>query len=138
MISSSMNLGFEAPPDAYAVAHAVAVQGPMARAIYQYALMGPDAHPDWTPHPVILVERGKTGQTMHIAPGGKRHLAPFRMVRFVGDLPAIVEERRRGYGDWARAVRAVHRWLSDRGLSGHALSAEQPALAPWDGPRKSG
>ncbi|HEY4112876.1 MAG TPA: hypothetical protein VGM17_02340 [Rhizomicrobium sp.] len=131
MISTSLNLGFEAPADAYAVAWAVESVGRMARVVREYGLIG--SRPDWTPRPVITVERGKTGYTLEIV-NRKRRPCAFRMVRFAGDLPAIVEERRRAYSAWARAIALVHARLAEPGaLAAHNLSGDLPPISPWAG-----
>jgi len=128
------NLGFAAPADAYAVHRAVKAQGGVAKVIQTYAMMGVDARPDWTPHPVITVERGKTGYAHEIIRPGKYRLCPFRLFRYRGDLPEIVDQRRRVYSDWAETVRAVHEMLRAPGqLSAHRLVADVPPVAPWTG-----
>lgn len=131
-VGSSMNLGFEAPADAYAVAWAVNDLGRMARPVREYGLMG--SRPDWTPHPVIVAERGRTGNALHIDRRGKRHICPFRLFVYRGDVEAIVAERRRGYSAWARAVTQVHGALAAPGvLTAHNLLPSLPPISPWDG-----
>lgn len=131
-VGSSMNLGFEAPADAYAVKRAVeGLGGADTRLVMECALA--NAAPDWTPHPVITVERGKTGHAWHLTNRGKKSVsAPFRLFKYRGDLPEIVETRRAVYLQWADAVRRVHAVLSEADmLADHELTAEKPALRPW-------
>lgn len=130
-VGSSMNLGFEAPTDAYAVLAAVRAQGPLARMLRDYAIM--KARPDWTPCPEITVERGRTGHTVHIDRRNKRHLCPFRSFVYRGDVPAVLAQRRSRYQAWARAMQAVHKLLSRPGvLRAHRLAPDVPPLAPWE------
>lgn len=131
-VGSSMNLGFEAPADAYAVMHAVDAQGAAAAMLRRYALMGGNARPDWTPRPVIRTQAGAKGQSLHVDASGKHRLCPFQLFSYRGDLAAIVEERRQVYGAWARGVASVHRALNVPGrLAAYALAPDLPPLAPW-------
>ncbi len=129
------NMGFEAPPDAYAVMRAVdALDRSDAMLVRTYALMGGAARPDWTPMPVIRCEPGKnTGYALHIDKRKRRTLCPFRTFIYRGDLPEIVAERRRVYRQWAESVAQVHGMLQAGELQHHELTGELPPLAPWDG-----
>jgi len=133
-----VNLGFEAPRDAYAVMDAVDAQGAIARLVRVHALS--NGCPDWTPSPQVWVEPGDVvGTAVYDADGkpvltrrGRRYISEFQMFAFRGDLPEIVAERRRVYGRWRAALRNVHRALSVGGaLVAHELSAELPAECPW-------
>jgi hypothetical protein len=129
MISSSLNLGFEAHPDAYAVMQAAGAHDEW-RLLRDYAMMA--SRPDWTPRPVIRTVIGKAGHAMHIDKRGKRTLCQFRLFTYRGDMPEIVAERRARYRRWACAVADVHRALSKVGaLAAHAVSLDLPKLTPW-------
>jgi hypothetical protein len=129
-VGSSMNLGFEAPADAYAVMRAVLLTGRMAGVVREYAIIG--ARPDWTPYPSITVERGPTGHALHLDKKRKRHICPFRLFYYRGDLPEIVAERRQAYERWARAISDVHASLSEPGMLGtHTLADALPPPEPW-------
>lgn len=127
-VGSSMNLGFEAPRDAYAVASAVQKSGE-AKLLWEYALIG--HAPDWTPNPEVWWEQGPPiygrdgrGRT------GRRIIGYTVAVR--GDLAETVDERRRVYGRWAGAMARVRqRLLDSQALTAHALTAELPPLKPW-------
>lgn len=127
-VGSSMNLGFEAPRDAYAVASAVQKSGE-AKLLWEYALIG--HAPDWTPNPEVWWEQGPPiygrdgrGRT------GRRIIGYTVAVR--GDLAETVDERRRVYGRWAGAMARVRqRLLDSQALTAHALTAELPPLTPW-------
>jgi len=47
-----------------------------------------------------------------------------------GDLPEIVDEKRRTYRRWANAIIRVHAELAGR-LAEHALTADLPPVEPW-------
>lgn len=130
-VGTSLNLGFEAPADAYAVARAVEASG-AAHLLREYALAG--GRPDWTPRPAIVAVPGGGGHVAHTDAKGRTRLYPFRTFSYRGDLPAIVAERRAIYGRWARGVAAVHAALSQPGaLVAYALTGDAPPLAPWNG-----
>lgn len=127
-VGSSLNLGFEAPRDAYAVRHAVGRSGEPAL-VMQRALIGKP--PDWTPYPVITWDKGP--------PIYGRVLIQKRRIKIIGywvyargDLPEIVDERRSVYGRWAHALRRLHAALSAPGmLADHDLADDLPPRAPW-------
>jgi hypothetical protein len=128
-VGSSMNLGFEAPRDAYAVAAAVAALRGDAGLVREYALIG--EAPDWTPYPVIWWERGPPiyGRD-HRGRVGRRVVAYCVAAR--GDLDALVDERRAVYGRWAAGVAAVHGALVENdALSDHVLTQVLPPPQPW-------
>lgn len=128
-VGSSMNLGFEAPRDAYAVAAAVAGIGHDAVLVRERALIGEP--PDWTPYPAIWWEQGapiygKDARGRH----GRRIVGYAVYAR--GDLAAIVDERRSVYRRWAVGVAVVHATLVAQDmLADHALTDALPALEPW-------
>jgi hypothetical protein len=127
-VGSSMNMGFEAPRDAYAVASVVnGVRD--AALLRERALIG--EAPDWTPRPVVTWEQGPAIYGRD-AKGrvGRRIVAYVVFAR--GDLPAIVEERRAVYSRWVAALSAVRDALvADDLLADHVLVDDLPATAPW-------
>lgn len=131
--SGSGYFGFKAPADAYAVLRAVEALGLPGKLVREYAMIGLGARPDWTPEPVITVERGKTGHAWHLTNRGKKSVsAPFRLFKYRGDLPEIVEQRRMIYTVWANAVASLHDGLTVQGkLVAHELTADLPPARPW-------
>jgi hypothetical protein len=118
-----MNMGFEAPADAYAVMRAVDDLGGIAGLVREYALIG--APPDWTPHPVIRVRHGDTVND------SRTRKPSFCMFIYVGDLPEHVLQRRQRYARWAQGLAIVHASLADAGLQRYDLAPDLPPLAPW-------
>lgn len=118
-----MNMGFEAPPDAYAVMHVVDDLGGVASTIREYALTG--KRPEWTPWPVITVRKGDT------VIDSRSRKPSFCMFIYTGDLPEHVHQRRMRYGRWAQAIADVHATLLRAGLQRFDLTGDLPPLEPW-------
>lgn len=116
------NMGFEAPPDAYTVMHAVDALGGVASVVREFALIG--APPPWTPKPVIRVMRGKNVMDR------KTRRPSYCEVTFGGDLPEHVRMRRERYRRWAEAIGKLHGSLSGH-LRHHELAPDLPPLEPW-------
>jgi len=127
-VGTSMNLGFEAPADAYAVKGVVdALTADTKWLVYEHALIG--ARPDWTPRPQITYRRGGV---QYRRDGKGRLRVDFYVIVWVGDLPEVVAERRRAYLLWARGVKRLHAELSRPGvLRHHRLLNDLPPLQPW-------
>lgn len=126
-VGSSMNLGFEAPRDAYAAMAAVMALGGDAALVRERALIG--TPPEWTPDPVIWFEQGPplVGKDKR-----NRRIIVGYCVFSRGDLPALVEARRATYRRWAQGITRVHARLMQPGvLADHALSLELPPFEPW-------
>jgi hypothetical protein len=129
-VGSSMNLGFMAPADAYAVRDAVEACG-AANLVRAYAMTG--RRPDWIPQP-----------KMHTRPGayfavadpdlkgrnGRPIVIEGWTFFWCGDLPEIVEERRQTYRRWAQGIARVHAELQHR-LVAHALKPDLPPAERW-------
>ncbi len=125
-VGSSMNLGFEAPRDAYTVMAAVNACGE-PRLVREYAMTG--ERPDWTPHPALWWEQGPP---MMGKDERKRRIVIGYTVFLRGDLDALVAERRNVYRRWAMAVARVHELLSQPGaLADRALAGVLPPYEPW-------
>lgn len=128
------NLGFEAPPDAYAVGRVV--DGLSLRAamlVRHYAVAG--GEPDYTPWPVVRWERGAAiyGKWPSARGKGDERRVIGYVVSAHGDLPAHVAARRDAYRVWAESLRAIHERLGASGtLRRYALTADLPVLRPWE------
>jgi hypothetical protein len=129
-VGTSMNLGFLAPVDAYAVLQAVRCCGEAAL-VRQHALAM--SIPNWVPCPVVWsqplrcemisdpVLKDRKGRPLVV------EVYPFA---WRGDLPEIVAERRAVYRRWALGVAQVHTALVGR-LADHALTDVLPPPEPW-------
>lgn len=134
VVDHSMNLGFDAPHDAYTVAAAVAACGAEALVV-RYALMGVDACPEWTPNPVVRSHpagRFEVADPVLKSNRGK----PVMLIGYAfvwrGDVPEIVSARREVYQIWAEALHKIHADLCKPGMLGRfQLSAEVPEIEPW-------
>lgn len=127
-VGSSMNLGFEAPRDAYAVAEAVQGSGE-AKLLWEYAMIG--HAPDWAPDPVIRWEQGPPIYGRDGRGRSGRRIVGYA-VAARGDLPAQIEARRRVYARWAAGIARVRKLLLDaQALTRHTLTDELPPLTPW-------
>lgn len=129
-VGSSMNLGFVAPADAYAVRDAVAACGAEGL-VRNYALTG--STPDWIPNPRM---HSRPGKYFAVADPdlkdrrGRPVVVEGWTFFWSGDLPAIVEERRQTYRRWATALARVHAALVGT-LRDHELTDRLPAIEPW-------
>lgn len=134
-VGSSMNLGFVAPADAYAVRDAVAVCGAPGL-VRTFAIIG--SRPDWIPSPRIM---SRPGHYFAVADPdlkdrkGRPLITEGWTFTWSGDLPEIVDERRQNYRRWARAIARVHTVLAGR-LVLYALAPDLPPLEPWLEPQK--
>jgi hypothetical protein len=131
MVSTSMNLGFEAPADAYAVAAMVSeVVGDSAAygLVLHHAKTG--GRPDWVPHPVVTVEKGVPliGRDAR-----NRRIVVGYAVSFHGDVPEILDEKRGKYDAWWNALDAVRKALreSSDSLKTYAVTEAMPPQKPW-------
>jgi|GEM_PF-6622326 hypothetical protein len=131
-VGSSMNLGFVAPADAYAVRDAIEACG-AAKLVRDYAITA--RRPDWIPQPKV---RTRPGAYFAVADPelkgykGKPVIVEGWTFTWSGDLPQIVEERRQTYRRWAMAVARVHDALAGR-LRDHELTGDLPTEEPWAG-----
>ena len=134
-VGSSMNLGFVAPADAYAVRDAVEACG-AAKLVRDYAMTA--RRPDWIPQPQVRTRPGSYFAVADPDLKGRRGrpvIVEGWTFFWCGDLPEIVEERRQTYRRWARAIARVHEVLAGR-LHDHKLTADLPPVEPWLGSQK--
>jgi hypothetical protein len=125
-----MNLGFEAPADAYLVRDAVdASEAP--HLVRHYALVA--SRPDWIEYPVV---RTRPGEVLRLfdpdlrGRNGRRLIVEYHTFHWTGDLPELVAERRMLYAAWARSIAQI-RAAVDGKLSRWIVSSSLPRETPW-------
>jgi hypothetical protein len=127
----SMNLGFEAPADAYVVASVAEGLGGLARSlVIQHAKVS--TRPDWLPAPSIHFE--DDGPMYDYDKRRGRRTCVGHMVSPHGDLPEHVEMMRRTYVAWIDGLRCVRDSLRDSVslLKTFDVSEELPPKKPWE------
>lgn len=125
---ASGNIGYEAPRDAYVVAKAVrTLPRDAAKTVLDVTWCG--SPPDWIPDPQVRWEKGPP---LYGRYGKKRHRLIGYAVTARGDVPAIVDEARAHYLEWAWAMTRLHADLSSPGvLRDHQLDQWLPPAEPW-------
>lgn len=128
-VNSSMNLGFEAPGDAYVVERLVEALPPaMKREVRDYAISG--TRPDWIEDPMIVCHRGPA--IYGVNERRRRTLIGYA-VSFHGDLPEHVAMMRGKYAAWWDGLLLVRDALRDSPelLTDHAMDDRLPPQKPW-------